>query len=161
MLIQGTIKSIQPPDYSDNYGNQYQNITIQTIAGPITGRIARKNPYGQTDIGQQGQWDCTQEQSQRGPYNRLKIHRDQGYGQNTNQLPQNRSQSNDNKKDVDWDAISRGKVRHGVVCAYIQSQRQMPNIDDIEWWVNYIMTGNNPDYWQGNEQSEGDSDTQY
>ena len=43
----------------------------------------------------------------------------------------------------DWDAISRGKVRHGVVCAQIQHNgiASMPSIADMEFWVGYIMTG--------------------
>ena len=43
----------------------------------------------------------------------------------------------------DWDAISRGKVRHGVVCAQIENNgiASMPAVADIEFWVGYIMTG--------------------
>jgi hypothetical protein len=43
----------------------------------------------------------------------------------------------------DWDAISRGKVRHGVVCALLSSRglENMPDIPEIEQWVDYIMTG--------------------
>ena len=35
---------------------------------------------------------------------------------------------------------ARGMVRHGVVCAYIQSGSE-PTIDQVEPWVEYIMTG--------------------
>jgi len=62
------------------------------------------------------------------------------------------------KKDVDWDAISRGKVRHGVVCAFIQGGVETYpklNIRTVEHWVDYIMTGQDPDL-----NSEPDPSTQ-
>lgn len=43
----------------------------------------------------------------------------------------------------DWDAIAEGKVRHGVVCAYIQSGSSL-ELASIERWVKYIMTGIDP-----------------
>jgi len=63
---------------------------------------------------------------------------------NAPQAPQNALQSTNNKKDVDWDAISRGKVRHGVVTAYISAGTE-PAIYRCEYWTNYIMTGKDPD----------------
>jgi len=79
MLIQGTIQTVNPPDFADRYNNQYQNITINTATGLVTGRIGSKQPYGAADIGQQGQWDMEQAQSQKGPYNKLKRHYDTPY----------------------------------------------------------------------------------
>jgi hypothetical protein len=43
-------------------------------------------------------------------------------------------------KTVDWQAISTGKVRHGVVCAYIQAGIE-PIKDNVIKWVNFIMSG--------------------
>ena len=43
----------------------------------------------------------------------------------------------------DWDSIAEGKVRHGLVCAYIQSGSE-PDIDRVKYWVAYIMTGTAP-----------------
>jgi len=76
MLIKGTISVVNPPDYADNYGNQYQNITVDTIQGQITGRIGCKKSYTNADIGQQGQWDTEQATSPQGPYNKFKKHYD-------------------------------------------------------------------------------------
>lgn len=48
-------------------------------------------------------------------------------------------------KEVDWEAISRGKVRHGVVTALIQKEGLIELTDDIvnklENFVDYIMEG--------------------
>ena len=67
------------------------------------------------------------------------------------QAPQNAPQSTNRakpapqaKKEPDWDAIAEGKVRHGVVCAFIAAGKK-PTIEDIEYWVNYIITGKVPD----------------
>jgi hypothetical protein len=40
----------------------------------------------------------------------------------------------------DWDEIARGKVRHGVVCAYLQGGQE-PNVSDVLYWTKFIMTG--------------------
>lgn len=91
MLIQGTIQAVSPPDFQDKHNNHYQNITIQTVQGPVTGRIGTKNPYTNQNIGQQGQWDCEQAQGGQGPYNKLKKHYDRPYqGQ---QAPQQAAQA--------------------------------------------------------------------
>jgi hypothetical protein len=79
MIISGNISQVTPPDFTDRYGNQYQNITIETVNGPITGRIGSKKPYTQQNIGHNGQWDCEQAQNQQGPYNKLKRHYDTPY----------------------------------------------------------------------------------
>ncbi len=59
--------------------------------------------------------------------------------QQANQSIQQAAQGAKSNK-PDWDAISRGKVRHGIVCAYIKSGKE-PNIQDVELWVDYVMTG--------------------
>lgn len=57
--------------------------------------------------------------------------------------PQNKPQSTNGKKEPDWDAIAEGKVRHGVVCAAIQSgQVEAKNEMEIKRWVAFIMNGN-------------------
>lgn len=47
-------------------------------------------------------------------------------------------------KEPDWDAIAEGKVRHGLVCAYIQGGLKL-SLEDLEKWKTYIMTGHHPD----------------
>lgn len=139
MLLTGTITRVEPPDFSDKYGNQYQNIYIDAGNGELKGRIGCKKPYTQESIGSQGQWECEQASSPQGQYNKLKKHFDQPYqGQQST-----RQRGTDDKPD--WDAIAEGKVRHGVVCAAIQSgQVKVENIQDIEYWKNYIITGRAP-----------------
>lgn len=67
----------------------------------------------------------------------------------------------------DWDAIAEGKVRHGIVCAAIQSgQIKIADEGNIEYWKNYIINGEakpqggnpNPDYDENPEQSLGRDD---
>ena len=81
MLITGTILKVEPPDYTDNYGNQYQTITIQTQAGPMIGRKASKTPYGVQDINKQVSWECEQKTNNRGPYNKFTKPQDPQYAQ--------------------------------------------------------------------------------
>ena len=51
----------------------------------------------------------------------------------------------------DWDAISRGKVRHGVAVAYIELGREldMETKAEMDKWVDYIMGS-------GSSQTESD-----
>lgn len=78
--ISGTIQSVGPPVGSDQWGNQYQYITINTPNGPITGRIGTKKPYTTQNLNQQGQWEVTQGADQSGqPENKFKKHYDTPY----------------------------------------------------------------------------------
>lgn len=47
------------------------------------------------------------------------------------------------KEEPDWDAIARGKVRNSVICAYIATGKE-PIIEQVDYWVQYIMTGHAP-----------------
>lgn len=46
-------------------------------------------------------------------------------------------------EDDKWEKISEGKVRHGVSIAYIEKGEKlnMTTINEINAWVDYIMTG--------------------
>jgi len=43
----------------------------------------------------------------------------------------------------DWETITRGKIRHGLVCSYIRAGKTIGNMDKevIETLVEYIMKG--------------------
>lgn len=43
----------------------------------------------------------------------------------------------------DYDAENKGKIRHGLVCAYISAGVD-PNIETVNYWMDYIMTGQAP-----------------
>ncbi len=43
----------------------------------------------------------------------------------------------------DYDAENRGKIRHGLVCAYISAGVD-PDINNVNYWMEYIMTGKAP-----------------
>lgn len=40
----------------------------------------------------------------------------------------------------DWRTTVRGKIRHGVTCAYIRAGKE-PDKDTVNKWVEFIMTG--------------------
>lgn len=93
MIINGTIKQVFPPDYTDpKWHNQYQNIVVDTVSGDMTGRIGCKKPYTQQDIGSQGQWECVQDTNAQGAYNKFKKYNpqypDQATPQQSQQAPQ-------------------------------------------------------------------------
>ena len=141
MLIQGTIVGVEAPDYTDpKYHNQYQNITISTAQGTVEGRIGTKTPYTKADIGKPGKWDSEPGTNSQGPYNQFKKHYDKPYQQ---QGQQRQPAVQPQGQKPDWDAIALGKVRHGIVCAFIQAGAD-PTIQQIEYWVSYVMTGKAP-----------------
>ncbi|MCK5016922.1 MAG: hypothetical protein KAS32_07600 [Candidatus Peribacteraceae bacterium] len=169
MLVQGQIIAINPPNYQDQWGNQYQNIVVRTISGDVTGRIATKKPYTAQNLNQNGQFDCEEAQNNQGTYYKFKKHYDTPYQQRGQSTPQNPQQAPSRpaqgtnyqqpapqgKKEPNWDAIARGKVRNSVVCAFIGAPIDaMPSIKDMEYWVDYIMTGIDPNQSKQNNSVE-------
>ncbi|KKN22340.1 hypothetical protein LCGC14_0916060 [marine sediment metagenome] len=57
--------------------------------------------------------------------------------------PQQTNARNKPNGQPDWDAIAEGKVRHGVVCACLQSGKE-PDIGACDYWVRYIIDGKAP-----------------
>ena len=163
-LIQGEIVAIMPPNFSDSWGNQYQDVTVRTVSGDILGQKASKTALTENDVGAQVEWNIEVKQnSKKQNYNKFTKPKDPQY--TSQDTPQNQQQGvqkpaqatkapqgnqpaylqpNQGNKDPDWDAIAEGKVRHGVVCAYI-SARFKPEIKEVERWVKYIITGIDPD----------------
>ena len=46
------------------------------------------------------------------------------------------------KEEPDWEKITEGKVRHGVVCAMLQAGRSKEEIlEDYEMWTRLIIIG--------------------
>lgn len=157
MLIQGPIEAINPPDFTDQYGNQYQNITVSTAAGPVTGRIGSKKPYTAQDIGRAGQWDSEQKQGKQGAYNRFKRHYDTPYQgqQQGQQAPQQPTQRPNAPQGASRDARSTSIERQ---CAFKAACMKYQGLDITDSEVvklaragqYFIETGNNladvPDY---------------
>ena len=47
-----------------------------------------------------------------------------------------------NKKEPDWDKIAEGKVRHGIICAGIQSgQLKCSSPEAVLYWTDLVMNG--------------------
>ncbi|MHC4397937.1 MAG: hypothetical protein ACYS1A_20025, partial [Planctomycetota bacterium] len=81
--------------------------------------------------------EVTQKEGQKGPWNQFKRIDPQNNQQGHHNAPQG------NKPD--WDAIAEGKVRHGLVCAGIQSgQLKIGGIPDILYWAEFIVNGKAP-----------------
>jgi len=142
MLIQGTVLEVTNPDYQNNFGVQYQNITIQTVQGQIQGRIGTKKPYTVQDIGQQGQWDCEQAQNKQGSYNKFKKHYDNPYqGQQATQ----QGTGGTNSKPRDYDAENRGKVRTQFIkAAIIAGTLKCQSYEDVLTLTEFAMYGIDP-----------------
>ena len=144
MLVEGTISAVTPPDFRDNYGNQYQNITIDTVNGPIVGRKGSKTPYAAHDIGKQVKWECEQASNSRGPYNKFKMPQDPNYPQQGYQQAEQGSQQPAGQPNASPQGQDKavGMVRHGVICAMITGN--CVNYTYAIELTNFIMTGQIP-----------------
>lgn len=144
MLVQGQVTDIKPPHNTDKWGNQYQWVTVNTQAGPIIGVKASKNELTQNFIGQNVEWDCIQEQGNEGTYNKFKRppQQNQSYG---SQQPQQGTQQAAQQPNASPQGQDKavGMVRHGVVCAYISAGVE-PDIPTVQYWTDFIMTGQTP-----------------
>lgn len=145
MIITGTITQAgQASEPSGQFSVRYQDITITDPNGKEWyGRIGSKQGYQEnTPI------SVTVEvkQGESGEYNYFRKHNPQYADRNAPQKPQQAPSHEPQQPKPDWDAIAEGKVRHGVICALLNSHpiNEMPKICDIEYWVNYIITGRAP-----------------
>jgi len=65
-ILSGKLVEIVPPNFTDSYGNSYQDITIQTDEGRFAGKIVSRHPYTQQAIGQMGQWTWENKKNKNG-----------------------------------------------------------------------------------------------
>jgi hypothetical protein len=150
MVIQGTVIDVKPPHFTDDYGNAHQWVTVTTAAGPVVGVKASKKELSANFVNQQVQWDMvTMKDGQGQPYNKFKRP-PQNFQQQAQQVQtainqgrQAPQQAAQRPNAPDWDAIAEGKVRHGIVCAYLAAGAE-PEIAMCEYWKAYIMTGKAP-----------------
>ncbi len=152
----GTIINIQPDggyQGQDGYINTFQ-MTIRCQDGEFTGQIGSKSQNYPIATGQQISVEVTN--NVHGVrFKKFNPQYAQGGQQNTQQGSQRSPQGQ--KSQPDWDAIATGKVRHGLVCAAVQSlQIKIETETDCEKWLQYVMHGRkappqqqsnaNPDY---------------
>lgn len=105
---------------------------IDTDAGIIKGEIGSKSETYPKGIGDEITVDVTSSQEHG---NKFKAVNPQYSGGG-----QQGSGGGGQKKDVDWDAIAEGKVRHGIVCAGIASGQIVVTCKDhVNQWTDYIM----------------------
>jgi hypothetical protein len=137
MLIQGNIIAIMPSDYTDTWGNKYQNITVQTAQGEIEGRKGSKTEYTQNDIGKQIKWVCEKARNKRGEYNKFSMLPDPRYAsQDTPQSSPQAAQATNASQSAPQDV----EIRKCVTCAFLAIGTR-PLIENIEYWMKYIETG--------------------
>ena len=72
MIIQGMVTDVKPPHDSDQYGNVYQWVTVNTQAGPIIGVKASKKELTQKFIGQNIEWILETANDNNNTYNKFK-----------------------------------------------------------------------------------------
>jgi len=132
------IKLVPDGGYNSQNGYIYTfQMTIECSDGQYgTGQIGSKSEQYPLGIGQEICVDVTQ--TQHGT--RFKKINPQYSGQQGSQSGQQAPSRPPQGNKPDWDAISKGKVRHGVVCAYLQAGQE-PEINRVLYWVDFIMTG--------------------
>ncbi|KKM95443.1 hypothetical protein LCGC14_1188140 [marine sediment metagenome] len=148
MQVTGTIQSVfatQEGGYQPNQGDYVYtfNMAIDTPQGPMNGVIGSKTqPYpmapGQPITVDVRQTDHGPKFKKINPQYAGQQQGGQRQGPPQQQQPQQPNQP-------DWDEIAKGKVRHGLVCAGIQSG-QLPanNIEVVDSYLPYILTGKLP-----------------
>lgn len=144
MIIEGTLQKIDAPHFSDNYNNKWQRLVVATAAGSIEGLKASKTPYDIVhDVNKVVKFELEQKQGKKGPYNKFTLPQDPRYAVPQPQQGPSQAAGRPNAPQGEDKAV--GMVRHGVVCAAIQSmQIDCKTISDCNYWTEYIMTGKAP-----------------
>ena len=144
MNITGTITQVsQASEPSGQYQVRYQDITITDPNGrEYVGRIGSKAGY---QVNTPISVTVEVKQGDSGEYNYFRKYNPQYADQPAPQRSQQAPSQAAGSPKPDWDAIAEGKVRHGVICAAIQSgQVEVKTITNAEYWKGYIMTGRAP-----------------
>ncbi|GAH33723.1 unnamed protein product [marine sediment metagenome] len=147
MLVQGQIIAIMPPNFQDSWGNQYQDVTVRTAQGDITGQKASKMALTENDVGNQVVWNCDVKQNSRGQdYNKfIKLQDPQYASQGSPQRPQSSTQRPNTPQTRNYDAENRGKVRTQFIKAAIIAGTLKCNCwDDVLTLTEFAMTGIDP-----------------
>ena len=142
MQITGRITGVQPTQRGGYQGrNGYIYTFDMAIDGPngqIVGEIGSKSQQYPLTVGD----EITVDVKQDGQYgNKFKSvnPKFQGGG-NQPQQTQPAQRQTPSKQEPDWDAIAEGKVRHGVICAAIQSnQIECKTPEAVAFWTAIIM----------------------
>ena len=157
MIINGTITQVgQPSEPSGQYQVRYQDIIItDQKGGEWPGRIGSKRGYQvntpisvtveDKDDGEGGHYNYFRKYNPQYP-DRATPQTVGGYPKLPPQgqrAPQQAAQRPNAKKDVDWDAIAEGKVRHGVLCAMLQGGLEVDYPAILEY-TRFVITGQIP-----------------
>lgn len=153
-----------PPNFSDRWGNQYQEVTVQTAQGEITGQKASKKALDESDIGLEIEWNCEVKQDKRKQdYNKFTKLQDPQYSsQDSPQSPQHARQGTKAPQARDYDAENRGKVRTQFIkAAIIAGTLKCKCYDDVLTLTEFAMTGIDPTkakpQYQANPKYVGDN----
>ncbi len=147
MIITGTItQASQPSEPTGIHQVLYQDVIIADQNGAEwPGRIGSKQGYQtNTPISV----TVEEKQGDNGLYNYFRKYNPQyPKGQQAAPQPSQAPRRPPQKpmSSPDWDAIAEGKVRHGLVCAAVQSlQIIIKGVRELEYWKSYIVTGRAP-----------------
>lgn len=146
-LIQGEIITIMPTNFRDDWGNHYQDVTVRTAQGDISGQKASKNELTQNDIGTQVNWECEVKQDRRSQdYNKFTKPQDPQYGsQGSSQRPQSNAQRPNAPQVRNYEAENRGKVRTQFIkAAIISKQMTCQSHQDVLMLTEFAMSGKEP-----------------
>ncbi len=123
--------------------NMRQEFSLKSYQGQYQGQ-----PY----TGYSGFWNDRAQVNQAAPqtapqasYNAPQNPQQPAQRTNVPQPAPQRPNTPQRKEEPDWDAIAKGKVRHGIVCAGIQFGSIIcKSIPDVDFWTEYVMTGKEP-----------------
>ena len=152
-LVQGEIVAIMPPNFTDNWGNQYQDVTVRTAQGDISGQKASKQVLTENDIGAQVSWNCEPKQNSRGQnYNKFTKPQDSQYAPQGGVTRTQQARGGTNApKARDYDAENRGKIRTQFVkAAIIAGTLKCQCFGDVLTLTEFAMTGIDPAKSQSN-----------
>ena len=144
MNITGTITNVgQASEPTGIHCIRYQDIVITDPNGrEYVGRIGSKAGY---QVNTPISVTVEVKQGDTGEYNYFRKFNPQYQGSTGSQSAPTKPQNTPQSPKPDWDAYREGEVRHGVICAAIQSgQIEARTITDAEYWKGYIMTGRAP-----------------
>ncbi len=149
-LIQGEIIAIMPPNFTDSWGNQYQDVTVRTVQGDVQGQKASKAALTENDIGAQVEWNIEVKQNNRNQnYNKFTKPQDPQYAsQNRATRPQRATQGTkpqNNGRNTSINTSIERQCAFKAACSRAQGTDMEPSkiVDLARQGQYFIETGDN------------------
>lgn len=128
------------------YNQNMPTLALLNMRQQFTLSLYQGNYQGTPYTGFSGFWDDRAQVNQPAPQAPQGVPQSPQQPAQRPNVPQPAPQrSNMPQREPDWDAIAKGKVRHGIVCAGIQFGSIIcKSIPDVDFWTEYVMTGTEP-----------------